>query len=359
MCIRDRYENGTVGGVDAGGTWSMKSGKPYVDFTIKGVKYQGVFSYGYDESAARNRVMTFTAVGANNVCIWGSKTLKDPKTESGSVTADSNAITVPSSATADFDLPLGGAYGSTVSWKVTAADNAVAVQGSKAVVKRHLKDGSATLTATITKGTSLSLIHIQMCIRDSYNFIPTGVGKVKVTASISNGQKQTFECKITKATELGIHDPSVYRDPISGNYYSFGSHLVGGKSNNLVGWTADGTGYGKAWFSKDYKEEFAEAYAYTMPNGAKENAWAPDIIYNKAMKKYCMYISIVDRSKKCCIAMATSDYPDKDYKYAGMIVCSGITTGTSTDIGKTNVAKALGITDAQAKDCLLYTSRCV
>ena len=138
------YENGTVGGVDAGGTWSMKSGKPYVDFTIKGVKYQGVFSYGYDESAARNRVMTFTAVGANNVCIWGSKTLKDPKTESGSVTADSNAITVPSSATADFDLPLGGAYGSTVSWKVTAADNAVAVQGSKAVVKRHLKDSSAT-----------------------------------------------------------------------------------------------------------------------------------------------------------------------------------------------------------------------
>ena len=56
----------------------------------------------------------------------------------------------------------------------------------------------------------------------NYNFIPTGVGKVKVTASISNGQKQTFECKITKATELGIHDPSVYRDPISGNYYSFG-----------------------------------------------------------------------------------------------------------------------------------------
>lgn len=48
--------------------------------------------------------------------------------------------------------------------------------------------------------------------------------------------------------------------------------------------------------------------------------------------------------------MATSDYPDKDYKYAGMIVCSGITTGTSTDIGKTNVAKALGITDAQAKE---------
>ena len=37
---------------------------------------------------------------------------------------------------------------------MTAADNAVAVQGSKAVVKRHLKDSSATLTATITKGTS-------------------------------------------------------------------------------------------------------------------------------------------------------------------------------------------------------------
>ena len=61
-----------------------------------------------------------------------------------------------------------------------------------------------------------------------------------------------------------------------------------------------------------------------------------------------MYISIVDGSTKCCIAMAVSDKPDGSYAYQGMIVCSGIATDGS-DIDKTNVADALGMTAEQAK----------
>ncbi len=63
--------DGTVTG-DVTGTWSMTSGTPYMRFTYNGVTYKGVFLRQYDESSARKEVMTFTAVGSNNICIWGS-----------------------------------------------------------------------------------------------------------------------------------------------------------------------------------------------------------------------------------------------------------------------------------------------
>lgn len=177
------------------------------------------------------------------------------------------------------------------------------------------------------------------------------MGEVTITADAGNGMTATCDIFISTST-YGLHDPSVYRDPVSGKYYTFGSHLLAAKSTNLIGWSwaADSnSGYGKdnKLFTKIYTEEFKEPYAFTMPNGAKENAWAPDIIYNTAMKKYCMYISIVDGSKKCCIAMASSDKPDGPYSYKGMLVCSSI---TKDDIDKTNVAQALGITKEEAKN---------
>jgi len=175
------------------------------------------------------------------------------------------------------------------------------------------------------------------------------LGTTIITASFPNGVSATCEIIVT-ANSLSIHDPSVYKDPISGLFYTFGSHLVAGVSSDLIGWKSMGdtsSGYAATtgMFTKNYKEEFAEAYAFTMPNGANENAWAPDIVYNKAMEKYCMYMTIVDGSKKCCIAMASSDNPDGPYEYQGMIVCSGI---LPTDIEKTNVAEALGISEQEA-----------
>lgn len=189
----------------------------------------------------------------------------------------------------------------------------------------------------------------------------TKAGKVKakklgtavITAKNKKGKKASCTV-VVERTNQAIHDPSVYRDPQSGKYYSFGSHLTAAVSTNLVGWSAAANCYGNysssaSLFTKKYTKEFAEAYAYTMPDGASQNAWAPDIIYNTDMKKYCMYMSIVDGTKKCCIAMAVSDKPDGPYSYRGMIVCSGMNTDGS-DLAKTNVAAALGMTDAQAAE---------
>lgn len=178
------------------------------------------------------------------------------------------------------------------------------------------------------------------------------LGTAVITAKNKKGKKSTCTVKVIHSTQA-IHDPSVFRDPQSGKYYTFGSHLMAATSTNLIGWSAaanSSTNYAKksTLFSKRYTKEFAKAYAYTMPDGASQNAWAPDVIYNPSMHKYCMYMSIVDGTTKCCIALATADKPDGPYTYQDMIVCSGMNTDGS-DIDKTNVAKALGISDAQAK----------
>lgn len=188
----------------------------------------------------------------------------------------------------------------------------------------------------------------------------TKTGKVKakklgtavITAQNKKGKKSTCTVKVVHSTQA-IHDPSVFRDPQTGRYYTFGSHLQAATSTNLIGWSIaakSGANYSdlSTLFSQNYIEEFAKAYAYTMPKGASQNAWAPDVIYNPSMHKYCMYMSIVDGSTKCCIAMASADKPDGPYFYQDMIVCSGMNTDGS-DIDKTNVATALGLSDAEAK----------
>lgn len=192
-------------------------------------------------------------------------------------------------------------------------------------------------------------------VDSNYNFIPTGVGTVKVTASIANGQKKEFTITITRTAEPALHDPSVYRDPVTNKYYSFGSHCVGATSTSLVGWAENGGGYaGSTWFkSKDWYTELKEVFDYTQPGATKaeidSKVWAPDIIYNKAMKKYCMYITVAGNGAagQCAIAMLSSDKPTTDYEYQGIICCSGIQT---TDYDKTNLAEALGMTSDQAKN---------
>ncbi|MCR5692330.1 MAG: family 43 glycosylhydrolase, partial [Eubacterium sp.] len=186
---------------------------------------------------------------------------------------------------------------------------------------------------------------------NDYALIATGAGETTVTASIANGKKETFTLKVNMPTDYQIkgHDPSVYRDPTDNRYYSFSSHVVSGYSDNLVSWTNTANGYNDStnWFKNGYTKEFAEPYNFTGPDKTADNFWAPDIIYNPKAKKYYMYVSVVDGSTRCCIAMASSDYPDHDYEYQGMICCSGISTSDSSDILKTNVADALGMTEEE------------
>lgn len=67
-------ENGTIKG-DRNGTWKKSKGikYDYITLVIDGVEYQGVFFKQHNENGASEPVMTFTTVGNNNTCLWGSK----------------------------------------------------------------------------------------------------------------------------------------------------------------------------------------------------------------------------------------------------------------------------------------------
>ncbi|MCI9447988.1 MAG: family 43 glycosylhydrolase [Lachnospiraceae bacterium] len=70
------YEDGTVGGAMSG-TWQKTSaaGKAYDYITLKldGTEYKGFFFKQYNEDETPQKVMTFSAIGSNNACLWGSQ----------------------------------------------------------------------------------------------------------------------------------------------------------------------------------------------------------------------------------------------------------------------------------------------
>ena len=63
-------EGGKTVTEDKEGTWSMDDGSYYMNISIDGTDYSGVFCKQEDE--AGTEVMTFTAVG-DNKSIWGVK----------------------------------------------------------------------------------------------------------------------------------------------------------------------------------------------------------------------------------------------------------------------------------------------
>jgi arabinan endo-1,5-alpha-L-arabinosidase len=70
------------------------------------------------------------------------------------------------------------------------------------------------------------------------------------------------------------------------------------------------------------------------------NMWAPDVIWNKAMNKWCMYLSVNGDNWYSSIVLLTSDNIEGPYLYQGPVVMSGFHTGTSYK--DTDLEKAIG-----------------
>ena len=172
--------DGSIGGLDAAGTWTVKDGTAYATFTIDGVVYKGVFAYGYDESVNKNKVMTFTAVGANNVCIWGSKTVSAVKNAKDAQNADAQAVSLPAAVTENFYLPTYGAYGSQITW-TSKNENVIKVNGRAAEVNRRLTDTSTTLTATIKNGSYTTTKNFDITVKKYDVNIETTVDTNQIT----------------------------------------------------------------------------------------------------------------------------------------------------------------------------------
>lgn len=138
-----------------------------------------------------------------------------------------------------------------------------------------------------------------------------------------------------------VHDPSVVKDPETGTYYIFGSHLAFAKSKDLYSWEKFTNN-----INSDYRTLFAEPWKWASAGGSGDlsgRMWAPDVIYNKTMKKWCMYMSIDGDNWCSAICLLTADNIEGPYDYQGIVVYSGVNNAkTKAPIEETDMEKVLG-----------------
>lgn len=145
--------DGTISG-DINGTWKAEDGSYYMEAVIDGITYSGIFFAQHDETAACNKVMTFTAIGTDNKTIWGVKKelfkVSDKEVTDRAIDELVNSDVVPAKTLSDIALPSGTSNGAKVTW--TSGNKSVISDDGK--ITRLSDDAEAPLTATVTYGTS-------------------------------------------------------------------------------------------------------------------------------------------------------------------------------------------------------------
>ena len=133
---------------------------------------------------------------------------------------------------------------------------------------------------------------------------------------------------------VSVHDPSIVWEPVSQTYYIFGSHRAAARTTDLMSWTAFQAPWATAT-SRDAtnSDALAEAVKWSKRGSSTYsvdgNMWAPDVIWNKAMNKWCMYLSVNGDNWYSSIILLTADNIEGPYLYQAPVVMSGFHTGTS------------------------------
>lgn len=153
-------------------------------------------------------------------------------------------------------------------------------------------------------------------------------------------------------TRVSVHDPSIVWEPASQTYYIFGSHRAAAKTTDLMNWTS----FTAPWATAS-SGDAANSVAFTTPQVTKMkkggveydfnfnafnwskrgkngytvdgNMWAPDVIWNNTMKKWCMYLSVNGDNWYSSIILLTADKIQGPYRYQAPVVMSGFHTGTA------------------------------
>ena len=164
------------------------------------------------------------------------------------------------------------------------------------------------------------------------------------------------------AGQVPVHDPSivvVYKDA-QGNsyseqsanndrtkyYYVMGTQLGAAYSKDMLDWTSFTPSFainGKV--TTDLCSVFGENAVWSGwgNNQAKlkENLWAADIIWNKEMKKWCMYYSVNGDDWMSSICMLASDKIEGPYQRVGSVVFGGMDS-KSSGAGNNDFKKVTG-----------------
>lgn len=158
----------------------------------------------------------------------------------------------------------------------------------------------------------------------------------------------SIDASAANHARVSVHDPSIIKLD-DGSYYIIGSHLGAARSYDLGSWTPtanSNAGTKNTTFFKDIYTDLAVPAAWSSPSNANYdlsgNLWAPDIVYNEVMEKYCMYLSINGDNYKSSIVLCTADNIDGPYTYVDTIVYSGFNNSSTFNYSKTDVPKVLG-----------------
>ena len=139
---------------------------------------------------------------------------------------------------------------------------------------------------------------------------------------------------IQERGRVSVHDPSIVKE--GDTYYVFGSHLAWAKSTDLKNWTTF-TNNINTNFRTLFAAEAAWARKADSSYDVDGNMWAPDVIYNEAMGKWCMYMSINGPKWNSTICLLTADHLDGNWTYVGPVIQSGMSMGFGPTFDYTKV----------------------
>lgn len=150
------------------------------------------------------------------------------------------------------------------------------------------------------------------------------------------------ELKMIKT--VSCHDPSIIvGEDKEGKkcYYIFGSHRAWAKSYDLENWESFTNN-----LSTNYREILKEPAAWSAHGSSGYQVdgymWAPDVVYNEKLGKWCMYLSVDGDKWYSSIVLLTADTLEGDWEYQGIVVYSGFYD--EEYYGETDVAKVTGET---------------
>lgn len=147
---------------------------------------------------------------------------------------------------------------------------------------------------------------------------------------------------VANKQRVSVHDPSIIKDPQSGTYYVFGSHIEAAKSTDLQSWRSFTNGYtptnNKLFGS--LSSNLAHAFAWAGENledcEGGFSVWAPDVIWNPdyintdgSSGAYMMYFCTSSTYIRSVIGFAVSQNIEGPYTYVDSLIYSGFTSNDS------------------------------
>ncbi len=183
-------------------------------------------------------------------------------------------------------------------------------------------------TRVKTKKILSLLLAIAIVVSESMiqNFFVKNEVRAEEMIRLSDSDVEDIEKDIS-VNRVSVHDPSVVKD--GDTYYIFGSHKAFAKSTDLINWEMFDLYDSETTRNATICETIFATNSLWSARGTSEeysisgNLWAPAVIYNDTMNKWCMYMSINGSNNYSSIALATADDIEGPYEYVGTIVYSG------------------------------------